>query len=69
VNVSESGYPDLLEYEGSKTKTIISWWNVTVKNRKSNAVKEAVHHSQIVVNKKGKIINEQYYFNASQLPK
>ena len=69
VNVSESGYPDLLEYEGSKTKTIISWWNVTVKNKKSNAVKEAVHHSQIVVNKKGKIINEQYYFNASQLPK
>ena len=69
VNVSESGYPDLLEYEGLKTKTIISWWNVTVKNRKSNAVKEAVHHSQIVVNKKGKIINEQYYFNASQLPK
>ena len=69
VNVSESGYPDLLEYEGSDTKTIISWWNVTVKNKKSNAVKEAVHHSQIVVNKKGKIINEQYYFNASQLPK
>ena len=69
VNVSESGYPDLLEYEGSKTKTIISWWNVTVKNKKSNAVKEAVHHSQIAVNKKGKIINEQYYFNASQLPK
>jgi len=69
VNVSESGYPDLLEYEGSKTKTIISWWNVTVKNKKSNAVKEAVHHSQIVVNKEGKITNEQYYFNASQLPK
>jgi len=69
VNVSESGYPDLLEYEGSETKTIISWWDITVKNKKSKAVKEAVHHSQIVVNKEGKIINEQYYFNASQLPK
>ena len=66
--MSESGYPDLFEYEGSDTKTIISWWDITVKNKKSNAIKEAVHHSQIVVNKEGKIINEQYYFNASQLP-
>jgi hypothetical protein len=69
LNVSESGYPDLFEYEGSDNKTIISWWDITVKNKKSNAIKEAVHHSQIVVNKEGKIINEQYYFNASQLPK
>jgi ketosteroid isomerase-like protein len=68
LNVSESGYPDLFEYEGSDNKTIISWWDITVKNKKSNAIKEAVHHSQIVVNKEGKIINEQYYFNASQLP-
>jgi ketosteroid isomerase-like protein len=68
VNVSESGYPDLLEYEGAETKTIISWWNVTLRNKKSNTVKETTQHSQIVVNKEGKIISEQYYFNASQLP-
>jgi ketosteroid isomerase-like protein len=68
VNVSESGYPDLLEYEGSESKTIISWWNITFKNKKSNAIKEMKQHSQIVVNKDGKIIREQYYFNASQLP-
>ena len=69
VNVSESGYPDLLEYEGAETKTIISWWNVTLKNKKSKVIKEAKHHSQIEVNKEGKIISEQYYFNAAQLPK
>ena len=68
VNVSESGYPDLLEYEGTESKTIISWWDITFKNKKSNAIKEMKHHSQIVVNKDGKIIREQYYFNASQLP-
>ena len=68
VNVSESGYPDLLEYEGTESKTIISWWNITFKNKKSNAIKEMKQHSQIVVNKDGKIIREQYYFNASQLP-
>ena len=68
VNVSESGYPDLLEYEGTESKTIISWWNITFKNKKSNAIKEMKQHSQIVVNKDGKIIREQYYFNTSQLP-
>ena len=68
VNVSESGYPDLLEYEGTESKTIISWWDITFKNKKSNAIKEMKQHSQIVVNKDGKIIREQYYFNASQLP-
>jgi hypothetical protein len=68
TNVSESGYPDLLKYEGDDTSTIISWWNVTVKNKKSGKTKEAVHHSQIVVNSDGKIVNEQYYFNAYALP-
>jgi|TARA_B110000977_G_scaffold201771_1_gene298509 ketosteroid isomerase-like protein len=67
-NVSERGYPDLLDYEGDDTSTIISWWNVTVKNKKSGNTKETVHHSQIVVNSDGKIITEQYYFNASALP-
>ena len=38
------------------------------KNKKSGKTKEAVHHSQIVVNSDGKIVNEQYYFNASALP-
>ena len=68
LRVRERGYPDLLKYEGDDTSTIISWWNVTVKNKKSGKTKEAVHHSQIVVNSDGKIVNEQYYFNASALP-
>jgi len=69
INVSESGYPDVLEYEGAEdSQTIISWWNITIKNKKSGVEKEAKHHSQITVNKAGKIVNEQYYFNASQLP-
>jgi hypothetical protein len=68
LSVRERGYPDLLNYEGDNTYTIISWWNVTVKNKKSGKTKETVQHSQIVVNSDGKIVTEQYYFNASALP-
>ena len=68
VSVRERGYPDLLNYEGTDTFTIISWWNITVKNKRSGKIKEMVQHSQIDVNKEGKIVSEQYYYNASSLP-
>lgn len=68
VSVRERGYPDLLNYEGTDTFTIISWWNITVKNKRSGKIKEMVQYSQIDVNKEGKIVSEQYYYNASSLP-
>ncbi len=69
LNVTESGYPDLFEYEGTENKTIISWWDLTVKNKKSGNIKKSTQHSQIVVNKEGLIIQELYYYNPAQLPK
>ncbi|MDA9183406.1 hypothetical protein N9O26_01585 [Flavobacteriaceae bacterium] len=68
IDVTERGYPDLLEYEGTDTKTIISWWDLNIKNKKSGKTKKHSNHSQITVNKEGKIIREVYYYNAANLP-
>jgi ketosteroid isomerase-like protein len=68
IKVTEIGHPDLLDYEGSDTSTIISWWKLTVKNKKSGKIKEVLNHSLIIVNSIGKIIAEQYYFNKLALP-
>jgi ketosteroid isomerase-like protein len=69
LRVIESGYPDLLEYRGTETKTVISWWDLIIKNRKSGKIKKHSQHSQLVINKEGLITRELYYFNTSQLPK
>jgi ketosteroid isomerase-like protein len=68
LNITESGYPDLLDYAGANTKTIISWWDFTVKNKKSGKIKKHSQHSQIVVNADGLIVREIYYYNAAHLP-
>jgi ketosteroid isomerase-like protein len=68
VDVNEIGYPDLLEYEGANYTTIISWWEMTVRNKKSGNTSTGYHHSQIDVNKDGLIIREDYYWNPGLLP-
>lgn len=68
VDVNEIGYPDLLEYEGANYSTIISWWEMTVRNKKSGNTSTGYHHSQIDVNKDGLIIREDYYWNPGLLP-
>jgi hypothetical protein len=69
VDVNEIGYPDLLEYEGANDVTIISWWEMTVRNKKSGNISTGYHHSQITVNKEGLITSEDYYWNPGLLPK
>ena len=69
VDVNEIGYPDLLEYEGANDVTIISWWEMTVRNKKSGNTSTGYHHSQITVNKEGLITSEDYYWNPGLLPK
>ena len=34
VDIKESGYPDVLDYEGNGS-VVISWWDMTFRNRKS----------------------------------
>jgi len=68
VNLKEIGYPDLLRYDGSNDTTIISWWEISIKNKASGNVTTGYHHNQITVNNDGKIIKEDYYWNPSLLP-
>jgi len=66
--INESGYPDVLDYEGDNT-VVISWWNMKFKNKISGntaVIKQHIHHA---FNEEGEIVREDYYFNPSQLPK
>lgn len=53
VNLKEIGYPDLLRYDGSNDTTIISWWEISIKNKASGNVTTGYHHNQITVNNDG----------------
>tara|TARA_B100000575_G_scaffold145445_1_gene116100 strand:- start:278 stop:1201 length:924 start_codon:yes stop_codon:yes gene_type:complete len=68
VDIRESGFPDVLDYEGNGA-VVISWWVWTYKNKKSGNVariKQHLHHS---FNENGDIVREDYYFNPASLPK
>ena len=67
VDIVESGFPDVLDYEGDGD-VVISWWDMTFKNKKSgktSVIKQHIHHA---FNNDGEIVREDYYFNPSQLP-
>ena len=68
VNLKEIGYPDLLKYDGTDNTTIISWWEISIKNKNSGNISKGYHHNQITVNKEGLIVKEDYYWNPSLLP-
>lgn len=68
VYIQEIGYPDAIEYEGTQM-TIISWWKMRIKNRKSGNVSTLMQHLQHTLNDDGEIMREDYYFNPAQLPK
>ena len=68
VNLKEIGYLDLLKYDGTDNTTIISWWEISIKNKKSGNISKGYHHNQITVNKEGLIVKEDYYWNPSLLP-
>ena len=68
VNIRESGYPDVLDYEGNGA-VVISWWEMTLRNKKSGKTNTIMQHIQHSFNEKGEIVREDYYFNQAQLPK
>lgn len=45
VNLKEIGYPDLLKYDGTDNTTIISWWEISIKNKKSGNISKVYHHN------------------------
>lgn len=68
VNIRESGFPDLLDYEGNGA-VVISWWEMTLRNKKSGKTNTIMQHVQHSFNENGEIVREDYYFNPAQLPK
>ena len=68
VNIRESGYPDVLDYEGNGA-VVISWWEMTLRNKKSGKTNTIMQHIQHSFNEKDEIVREDYYFNPAQLPK
>ena len=68
VNIRESGFPDVLDYEGNGA-VVISWWEMTLRNKKSGKTNTIMQHLQHSFNENGEIVREDYYFNPAQLPK
>ena len=67
VGLRESGFPDLLDYDGEGA-VVISWIEMTFKNRKSGNTATILQHIQHWFNDEGEIVREDYYFNPAQLP-
>ena len=67
VDIKESGFPDVLDYSGDGA-VVISWTDITFKNKKSGNTKTVSQHIQHWFNDEGEIIREDYYFNPAQLP-
>ena len=67
MNIRESGFPDVLDYEGDGA-VVISWIEMTFKNKKSGNIGTILQHIQHSFNEEGEIVREDYYFNPAQLP-
>ena len=66
VSINESGYPDLLKYNGDGF-TIIAWWVVVLKHKKSKKETKLYLHNQLTLNNEGKIQRLVDYYNGSLL--
>ena len=62
VNIRESGYPDVLDYEGNGA-VVISWWDMTFRNKKSGNTSTIKQHIQHSFNEKGEIWKENIMFS------
>ena len=58
---------DVLDYEGDGA-VVISWVEMTFKNKKSGNIGTILQHIQHSFNEEGEIVREDYYFNPAQLP-
>ncbi|MEK9740459.1 MAG: hypothetical protein VW262_04665 [Flavobacteriaceae bacterium] len=66
LSVNEWGYPDLLEYNGDGY-SLISWWVVILKNKKTNKETKVQLHNQLTLNNEGKILRSVDYYNGAAL--
>lgn len=66
VSIDESGYPDLLEYNGDGM-TVLSWWIMSFKDKRNSKVVELYLHRSDTLNEEGKIITTILYYNGQLL--
>jgi len=66
VSVNEWGYPDLLAYNGDGY-SLISWWVVILKNKKTKKETKVHLHNQLTLNDEGKILRSVDYYNGAAL--
>lgn len=64
LEINESGYPDLMDYEGSGS-VVFSWWDMHFKNKKTKKTFWVDLHLQHWLNDEGKIVREDAYYNGS----
>ncbi len=66
ISIDEVGYPDYIDYEGDGG-TVLAWYNMIVKNKKSKKNITLKFHSQHDFNEEGIIVTEYLYYNANLL--
>ena len=66
ISIDEVGYPDYIDYEGDGG-TVLAWYNMIVKNKKTKKNITLKFHSQHDFNEEGMIVTEYLYYNANLL--
>ena len=66
ISIDEVGYPDYIDYEGDGG-TVLAWYNMIVKNKKTKKNITLKFHSQHDFNEEGTIVTEYLYYNANLL--
>ena len=66
ISIDEVGYPDYIDYEGDGG-TVLAWYNMIIKNKKTEKNITLKFHSQHDFNEEGIIVTEYLYYNANLL--
>ena len=66
LSIDEVGFPDYIDYEGSGG-VVMSWCNMTMKNKKTGEIKVLKVHGQMSFNDSGSIVREDLYYNSNIL--
>ena len=66
LSIDEVGFPDYIDYEGSGG-VVMSWCNMTMKNKKTGEIKVLKVHGQMSFNDSGSIVRENLYYNSNIL--
>ena len=66
ISVNESGYPDLLEYNGDGME-VLSWWSMVFKDKRSKENVKVYLHRSDTLNDKGLITRSVIYYNGKLL--